>query len=125
MPLNESPSRSKAERAREGRGATGTAPQPSQARLALFEVAPGNFGILKSDFSHGVLPQLQTTTVHGQPAAWTTGPYMLRLTNGDFTFDRVIDGHVLIWVDQGITYRLETENSASMAEAVTIAESLR
>ncbi len=99
--------------------------QPGRPRLALFEIAPGNIGIFKSDFIKGVPPQLQTTTVHGQPAAWTTGPYMLKLTNGDFTFDRVIDGHVLIWLDQGITYRLELGITASMAEAVKIAESLR
>ena len=99
--------------------------QPGRPRLALFEIAPGSIGLAKSEFSQGVPPQLQTTTVHGQPAAWTTGPYVLRLTNGDYSFDRVIDGHVLIWLDRGLTYRLELGISASLAEAVKIAESLR
>ena len=96
-----------------------------QARLALFEIAPGNIGLEKSDFIKGVPPELQNTTVHGQPAAWTTGPYILQIKNGDFTSDRVIEGHVLIWVERGLTYRLELGSAASMAEAVKIAESLR
>ena len=99
--------------------------QPDQARLALFEIAPGNIGIAKSQFTKGVPPDLQNATVHGQPAAWTTGPYLFVLTNGDFHFDRVIAGHVLIWFDHDITYRLELGSEASLEEAVKTAESLR
>jgi hypothetical protein len=97
---------------------------PDQARLALFEIAPGNIGIEKSEFIKGVPPDLQNTTVHNQPAAWTTGPYLLELKSGDIDFYRLIEGHVLIWVENDITYRLEMGNNATMAEAVMIAESL-
>src|SRR5579859_850647 len=99
--------------------------QPDQSRLALFEIAPGNIGIQKSEFTKGVPPRLQNTTVHGQPAAWTTGPYLLELKNGHWDFYRLIEGHVLIWVDSDITYRLEMGINATLADAVMIAESLK
>jgi hypothetical protein len=35
---------------------------------------------------------------------------------------RLVSGHVLIWEEDGLTYRLETD--LSMEEAVAIAESL-
>jgi hypothetical protein len=96
-----------------------------QARAALFEIAPGNIGLEKSGFIKGVPPELQNTTVNGQPAAWTTGPYVLVIKSGDGVFERVVAGHVLIWAEQGLTYRLELGSEASLAEAVRIAESLR
>ncbi len=96
--------------------------QSDQVRLALFEIVPGNIGLQKSDFTKGVPPSLQNTTVHGQPAAWTTGPYLLELQGGNLDFYRLIDGHVLIWLENGITYRLELASDSTMAQAVMIAE---
>ena len=61
--------------------------------------------------------------VNGQRAIWTVGPYPLRLYNGDIEFTRLIKGHVLIWQEGDITYRLETD--LSLEEAVKIAESLQ
>ena len=98
---------------------------PDQARLALFEIAPGNIGIQKSEFAKGVPPSLQNTTVHTQPAAWTTGPYLLELKDGNMDFYRIIEGHVLIWVENDTTYRLEMGINSTMEEAVKIAESLK
>lgn len=98
---------------------------PDQARLALFEIAPGNIGIEKSEFTKGVPPSLQNTTVHGQPAAWTTGPYLLELKDGNINFVRIVEGHVLIWLENDITYRLELGINSTMDEAVKIAESLQ
>jgi hypothetical protein len=66
---------------------------------------------------------LATTTVNGQFAIWAEGPYLVRLNNGDMDFRRLVEGQVLIWEADGITYRLETE--LSMEEAVAIAESLK
>jgi hypothetical protein len=63
--------------------------------------------------------------VHGQPAAWTTGPYLLELKGGHRDFSRLIEGHVLIWAENDITYRLEMGNDAAMADAVIIADSLK
>lgn len=63
------------------------------------------------------------TTVAGNPAAWTEGPYLLRVKDGDIDIKRLIEGHVLIWEQGGITYRLETD--LSLEEAVRIAESIQ
>jgi hypothetical protein len=66
---------------------------------------------------------IRETSVSGKRAIWTTGPYPLILSNGDAQFTRLINGHVLIWADENVTYRLET--NGSLEEAVKIAESLR
>jgi hypothetical protein len=60
--------------------------------------------------------------VNGEVALWTTGPYILETRAGAFIQQRLIKGHVLIWRDGILTYRLETNQS--MAEAVKVAESL-
>ena len=92
--------------------------QPDKVRLSLHTIAPGSFAIEK------VQPRLvQSTAVNGQPAAWTEGPYVLRIRNGDLDIRRMIAGHVLIWEEGGLTYRLETD--LPLEEAVRIAESLQ
>jgi len=65
---------------------------------------------------------IQETRVGDERAIWTTGPYPLILSNGDIQYQRMINGHVLIWAGLDVTYRLETE--LSLEEAVKIAESL-
>ena len=66
---------------------------------------------------------IQTTSVNGQPAVWTEGPYLIRLSNGNTEMRRLIEGHVLIWTNGPITYRLETD--LPLEEAVRIAESVK
>lgn len=66
---------------------------------------------------------LEETTVDGYPALWTTGPYLLQTGAGDLAETRLIDGHVLIWSDGTLTYRLETH--LDLEEARRVAESLR
>ncbi len=69
-------------------------------------------------------PQLiESTEVNGQLAFWTTGPYQLVVGQGEFAGRRLIEGHVLIWTEDGLTYRLETD--LPLEEAVRVAESLR
>jgi hypothetical protein len=69
-------------------------------------------------------PQIiQETTVNGQHAIWAIGPYPLLFSNGNMDFIRLIDGHVLIWAEGELTYRLETD--LSLEEALKIAESLK
>jgi hypothetical protein len=68
-------------------------------------------------------PVLQETTVHGQRAIWTGGPYIVVTKDGQYVQRRLITGHVLIWTEGRVTYRLET--SLSLPEAVRVAESLR
>jgi hypothetical protein len=65
---------------------------------------------------------IQETTVNGQPAIWAIGPYPLRFSNGNLDFVRLIDGHVLIWAEGDVTYRLETD--LSLEEAIKVAQSL-
>ena len=91
--------------------------QPEQMLMSLHMIPPGSWAIDKFD------PALvQETTVNGQRAIWAVGPYPLRLRNQDMQYMRLIEGHVLIWTDHDITYRLET--GLSLEEAIRIAESL-
>jgi hypothetical protein len=74
----------------------------------------------------GVPRVIERTSVHGRPAVWTLGPYVLEyVVDGrrDYQSRRLVDGHVLIWEESDITYRLETD--VSLEEAIKIAESLR
>jgi hypothetical protein len=66
---------------------------------------------------------IRETTVNGLSAVWTEGEYPLLAKNGDIQWMRLVVGHVLIWADGKVTYRLET--NLSMEEAVQSAESLQ
>lgn len=91
--------------------------QPDEILMSLHIVPPGSWAIEK------VNPALvQETTVNGQLAIWAVGPYPLRFSNGNLDFVRMIDGHVLIWTEGLITYRLETK--LTLEEAIKVAESL-
>jgi hypothetical protein len=65
---------------------------------------------------------IQETQVNGHYAVWAEGPYLVQLTNGDIDFRRTVAGNTLIWEEQGITYRLES--NVALEEALKIAESL-
>ena len=89
----------------------------TQVLMSLHIIPPGSWAIEKMN------PALvQETTVNGRYAAWAVGPYPVRFSNGDLDFVRLVDGHVLIWTDGEITYRLETE--LDLEDAVRVAESL-
>jgi len=66
---------------------------------------------------------LRETEVHGERALWTEGPYLLQLRNGGYDVQRLVEGHVLLWQEGEVTYRLES--NLSLEEAVRIAESIR
>ena len=91
--------------------------QPNRIRLSLHMYGPGTYAEKMQPRTVGA------TKVNEQPALWATGPYIILLRNGDMDVRRLIDGHVLIWEQGSITYRLETD--LEMEEAVKIAESLR
>jgi len=84
--------------------------------LALYVIPPGPLVQKLSPES------IRQTTVNGRPAIWTTGDHFLELVENDPGQRVFITGHVLIWTDEGVTYRLETE--LQLDEAVLIAESL-
>lgn len=91
--------------------------QPDEVLMSLHFLPPESWAVKKIE------PTLiRETTVNGQRAIWTVGPYPIRLRTGDIDFTRLIDGHVLIWETEDITYRLETD--LPLEEAIKIAESL-
>jgi hypothetical protein len=92
--------------------------KPGQVRMSLHFLPAGSWAIKKAEPT-----VIEETHVNGHYAIWTTGPYVLRLLNGDMEMRRLIDGHVLIWENGNITYRLET--ALDLKEAVKIAESLK
>jgi len=92
--------------------------QPDQVLMSLHFIPQGSWAVEKAQ------PQiLEETDVNGQRAIWATGPYPLRLYNGNLDFTRLIDGHVLIWAEGNVTYRLETNQA--LEDAIKTAESLR
>jgi len=91
--------------------------QPEHVTMSLHFIPVGHWAINK--FGPVVI---QATEVNSQQAIWAEGPYPLIMQNGDLFVERLIDGHVLIWEGDNITYRLETE--LPLEEAIRIAESL-
>jgi hypothetical protein len=92
--------------------------KPTRVLMSLHLIPPGSWAIDKFD------PALvQETRVNGQRAIWAVGSYPLRLRNDDLQYTRMIDGHVLIWKEDDLTYRLETD--LPLAEALKVAESLQ
>lgn len=91
--------------------------QPERVLMSLHFIPTGHWAINK--FEPIVI---QETEVNGQYAVWTEGPYPLFLHNGDIEVLRLIEGHVLIWAEGDVTYRLET--NLNLDEAIKIAESL-
>ena len=89
-----------------------------KVRLSLYEFGPDTFVMKKIDTNI-----LQETTVNGSYAIWTTGPYFVEVRGNDFQSITLVDGHVLIWMADSLTYRLET--GLSLDEAIKIGESLR
>ena len=88
------------------------------ARLSLHEIAPGN--VVLSKYQPLVI---QETQVNGVYAVWVQGPYLVQLTSGSYDFRRTVEGNTLIWDEEDITYRLETD--LTLEEAIRIAESFR
>lgn len=92
--------------------------QPERMLMSLHRIPETSWMIQKFE------PEvIEVTSVNGQLAVWTVGPYPIMLSNGESDYVRMIDGNVLIWEENGITYRLET--SLPLEEAVRIAESLQ
>ena len=90
--------------------------QPDQVRLSLqflsSKVIAGKMG-----------PKIiATPQVHDQLGLWIEGPYIMVARSGDWDMIRLIEGHVLVWAEGDITYRLETD--LPLEEAVRVAESL-
>ncbi len=94
-----------------------------RARLILYQVGSDAFG----EKAAGETTLIQETTVNGRRAAWVTGPHVLRFLDSrgqiDMQARRFVEGNVLVWEQDGISYRLES--ALTLEEAVRVAESLR
>jgi hypothetical protein len=91
---------------------------PERAHLSLHEIGPE--GIVLSKYQPRVI---QETQVDGVYAIWAQGPYLIQLTSGTYVFRRTVEGNTLIWEEDNITYRLESD--LTLEETIRIAESLR
>ena len=91
---------------------------PDIAHLSLHEIGPGS--VIIGKFEPRVI---QETQVYRNYAVWAVGPYLVQLTSGSYDFRRTVEGNTLIWEEDEITYRLETD--LSLEEATKIAESLK
>lgn len=91
--------------------------QPERVRLRLHQIGSPYYGLKQASIS-----AVTQTEVNGQPAYWLEGGHQLLLDSGPEQESYFVEGNVLIWADDAITYRLESE--LSLEEAVHIAESL-
>jgi hypothetical protein len=92
--------------------------QSDHVQMSLHLIEAGSWTINK--FQPIIIKE---TALNDLRAVWTVGDYPLIMRNGDAQFTRLIHGHVLIWEDNKITYRLETD--LELDEAIRIAESLQ
>ncbi len=93
---------------------------PEQAQMSLYILGPN---VYADKFSPQIIQQ---TTVNGHPAVWAQGDHAVQIKSGqgpDYIFTHLVNGNVLIWSEDKLSYRLETE--LPVEEAVKVAESLR
>lgn len=90
-------------------------------RMMLYILGDGVFG---GKFQPDLVEE---TTVNGQPAYWVQGAHHLLFYGRDYApnpaFVRLVEGNVLLWVYDEVTYRLES--TLSREEMARIAESVR
>jgi hypothetical protein len=93
--------------------------QPDQAEYSLHILGEGAL------LDKGNPTVVMTTTVNGNQAAWTNGPYILSYWLGgreQWELRRIVSDRALVWFEDGLTYRLES--NLTMEEAIRMAESL-
>jgi hypothetical protein len=89
---------------------------PGQIALSLHILGPG------AQASKGPVVELARSEVNGQPALWTQGPYVLKYGESSYDARHLVEGNVLVWEADGVTYRLESD--LPLQGAVRVAESL-
>ncbi len=90
--------------------------QPDQVRLSLTQIGAA------FSFDKRNVRMIEESSVGSHWALWIDGPHLLQASNGDPSLRRLVQGHVLLWEQGDVTYRLETD--LPLAEARKIAESL-
>ncbi len=94
---------------------------PQQIALSLYQINVAQYAYKGTEI-------LEATEVNGYPAFWLMGPHYFRLRDsavraGDAEEWLFVEGSVLIWWEERVTYRLE--GATSLEEALRIAESLQ
>jgi hypothetical protein len=90
--------------------------------ITLYEFLSDTEGLIYGK----MLSQVASTEVNDLPAAWVDIPHRLVYESNGVVRQQasfLIRGNVLIWADENITYRLES--NLTMEQAIAIAESLR
>ena len=90
---------------------------PDGAPLSLTQIGVAEFA--RKLVGEG---NVEDTTVNDAPAVWLTGPHGLQLLGDRPPGALLITSNVLIWVQDGFTYRLEGD--LTLEKAVAIAESV-
>lgn len=86
-------------------------------RLSLTQIGAG------VSFDKHNVRQIEETLVDGRWALWIDGPHLLQTRSGGQIMQRLVQqGHVLLWEQGGVTFRLETD--LPLPEARNVAESL-
>jgi hypothetical protein len=97
--------------------------QPGKAKHSLIEMVE-SAGLAQKMVSRPEV--VEETTVAGKKAVWVRGPHTLVFVSPDrsthFQERTLVEGNVLLWQDNAVTYRLETD--LPKAEAIKLAESL-
>lgn len=91
---------------------------PGHVEMSLLQLGPGAFA------GKGQPEILEETRVNGNRALWIEGAHTLRLEGDRWqTVPLVVEGRVLVWEQEGVTYRLESD--LTLPAAIQVAESLR
>ncbi len=93
------------------------AEEPNRIRLDLLLMGPGTFAEKDS-------PEVvEETSVYGLRALWTKGAHILHFGGSTYqSLPLVVRGNILVWEQDGITYRLESD--LPLKEAIRVAESM-
>ena len=85
--------------------------------VALYVIPPG-------PIVQKLAPEsVRQATVRGVPAIWTRGDHFLELVSGDPDLTIFVESNVLIWTEDGVTYRLES--TLPLDETLELAETLQ
>lgn len=92
--------------------------EPDRIQLDLLLMGPGTF-------AEKALPAvIEETSINGQEAIWAKGAHLLQFSGSTYhSVPLVVEGNILIWEQDGVTYRLESD--LSLEEAVRVAESVK
>jgi hypothetical protein len=91
--------------------------ESDRIRLDLLLMGPGTFA------EKSIPAVIEETSVNGHDALWTMGAHILHFDGNTYqSLPLVVQGNILIWEQDGITYRLESD--LSLEEAIRVAESM-